>query len=66
MALASEGLALDAQHRDTAAMSRIFRDGISAVTKTAARILREQVKSRTTAYGERRRMALKKGSKKLG
>jgi hypothetical protein len=66
MALASECLALDAQHRNSAAMTRTFRDGLGAVTKTAAAILREQVKSRTDAYRERRRMALKLAPKQMG
>jgi hypothetical protein len=66
MALASECLALDVQHRNSAAMTRTFRDGLSAVTKTAAAILREQVKSRTDAYRARRRMALRQASKQLG
>jgi hypothetical protein len=66
MALASECLALDAQHRNSAAMTRTFRDGLGAVTRTAAAILREQVKSRTSAYRERRRMALKQAPRQMG
>jgi hypothetical protein len=66
MALASECLALDTGHRNSAAMTRTFRNGLSTVTNTAATILREQVKFRTDAYRERRRMAMKQAPKKLG
>jgi hypothetical protein len=66
MALASECLALDRHHRLSPAMCRSFRDGLDAVTRTAAAILREQVKLRANAYRERRRQALKQAPKQLG
>ena len=66
MALAAECLALDQRHRGSAAMARTFRDGVNAVSKTAGAILREQIKSRSTAYRERRRLALKQAPRQLG
>lgn len=57
MSLAAETLALDQQHLKSEPMERGVMDGITEISATAKRILKEQIQTRRKAYRERRRLA---------
>lgn len=59
ISLASDTLALDQQHRSSAAMNRSVRDGVWRMGEIAGTILLDFIRQRRNAFRERRRQALK-------
>jgi hypothetical protein len=54
MALAADTLALDAQHRDSPALNRSFREGVWKMGEIAGGLLRDIVRQRRNAFRDRR------------
>lgn len=59
MALAADSLALDEQHRHSAAMNRNFREGVWKMGEVAGAILRDVVRQRRSSFRDKRRQIVR-------
>jgi hypothetical protein len=59
IALASDTLALDEQHRHSPAMNRSFREGVWKMGEIAGSILRDVVRQRRTSFRDKRRQIVR-------
>ena len=59
MALAADTLALDGQHRQSAAMNRSFREGVWKMGEVAGAILRDVVRQRRSSFRDKRRQIVR-------
>jgi hypothetical protein len=59
IALASDTLALDEQHRHTAVMNRSFREGVWKMGEIAGSILRDVVRQRRSSFRDKRRQIVR-------
>ena len=59
IALASDTLALDQQHRHSPAMNRSFREGVWKMGEIAGSILRDVVRQRRSSFRDKRRQIVR-------